>query len=70
MEQNRTKLTVLNLVVLLIAGVAGLAVARASHALTAQVAVCSPGSDSRHAGQLFPDAAGERERLERLEYDD
>ena len=39
MEQNRTKLTLLNLAVLLIAGAAGLGVALTSHVLTATVAI-------------------------------
>jgi hypothetical protein len=38
MEQNRTKLTLVNLVVLLLAGAASLGVALASHVLTATVA--------------------------------
>ena len=43
MEQNRTKLALLNLLVLLIAGAAGFAVAQSTHVLTALVAVCFAG---------------------------
>jgi membrane protease subunit HflK len=71
MEQNRTKLTLTNLFVLLIAGVAGLFIAQMSHTLTAMVAVCFAG-----IGVLvtlvsyFQMRLIERERVERMEYDE
>jgi len=71
MEQNRTKLTLLNLAVLLIAGAAGLGVALNAHVLTATVAVCFSGLGflatlvSYVLMQLV-----EREKNERLEYDE
>ena len=40
MEQNRTKLTLLNLLALLVAGVLGLAIARSAQVLSGQVAAC------------------------------
>src|SRR4051812_37288494 len=71
MEPNRTKLTLLNLAVLLTAGAAGLGVALNSHVLTATVAVCFAGIGflvtliSYVLMQLV-----EREKNERLEYDE
>ena len=71
MEQNRTKLTLLNLAALLMAGGAGLAIARATHALSGQVALCFLA-----LGFLvtlvayFQMRLVERERLERLEFDE
>ena len=71
MEQNRTKLALLNLLVLLIAGAAGFAVAQSAHVLTALVSVCFAA-----VGVLvtfvsyFQMRLVERERLERLEYDE
>ena len=71
MEQNRTKLTLLNLLALLVAGAAGLAIARSTQVLSGQVAACFLG-----LGFLvtlvswFQMRLAERERLERLEYDE
>ena len=71
MEQNRTKLTFLNLLALLIAGGVGLAIARSAHVLSAHVALCFIG-----VGFLvtllsyFQMRLAEREKVERLEYDE
>ncbi len=71
MEQNRTKLTLLNLAVLLIAGAAGLGVALTTHALTATVAVvfCGIGCLATMVTFVLMQLA-EREKNERLEYDE
>src|SRR4030095_2331257 len=67
----RTKLGVLDLLALLIAGGAGLAIARSAQSLSAQVVLCFLG-----VGFLvtlvsyFQMRLAERERLERLEYDE
>jgi modulator of FtsH protease HflK len=71
MEQTRTKLGLLNLLALLIAAAVGLAIARSAQSLSAQVALCFLG-----VGFLvtlvsyFQMRLAERERLERLEYDE
>ena len=71
MEQNRTRLTLLNLLALLVAGGVGFAVARTAHVLSAHVVLCFIG-----VGLLvtlvsyFQMRLAERERLERLEYDE
>src|SRR4051794_12051732 len=71
MEQNRTKLALLNLLVLLIAGAAGFAVAQSTHVLTALVAVCFAGIGFLVTlVSYFQMRLVERERLERLEYDE
>ncbi len=71
MEQNRTKLTILNSLALLIGGLVGLAVARASHALSAQVAVCFFGIGFLVAlVSYFQMRLTERERQEQMEYDE
>lgn len=71
MEQNRTKLTLLNLAALLIAGGAGLAIARSGHVLSGQVALSfvAIGFLVSLVG-YFQMRLVERERLERLEYDE
>jgi len=71
MEQNRTKLTLLNLAVLLIAGAAGLGVALNAHVLTATVAVvfCGIGFLATLVTYVLMQLV-ERERNERLEYDE
>ena len=71
MEQNRTKLTVLNLGALLLAGAIGFGVARSAEALSGQIAACFLA-----VGFLvtlvsyFQMRLVERERLEQLEYDE
>jgi modulator of FtsH protease HflK len=71
MEQNRTKLTVLNLVVLLLAAGIGFVVARSSHVLTAYVGVCFAGIGFLVSlVSYFQMRLVERERLERMEYDE
>jgi regulator of protease activity HflC (stomatin/prohibitin superfamily) len=71
MEQNRTKLTVLNLIVLLLAIGVGFAIARTSHILTAYVAVCFTGIGFLATlVSYFQMRLAERERLERMEYDE
>ena len=71
MEPNRTKLTLLNLAVLLLAGVAGLTVAVFTHALTATVAVvfCGVGFLVTLLSYVLMQLV-EREKNERLEYDE
>jgi membrane protease subunit HflK len=71
MESNRTKLTLLNLAVLLIAGAASLGVAIKSHALTATVAAvfCGLGFLVTLISYVFMQLV-EREKNERLEYDE
>ena len=71
MEPNRTKLTLLNLAVLLIAGAAGLGVALNTHVLTATVAVCFAGLGflATLISYVLMQLA-EREKNERLEYDE
>jgi modulator of FtsH protease HflK len=71
MEQNRTKLTLVNLVVLLLAGAASLGVALASHVLTATVAAvfCGIGFLATLISYVLMQLL-ERERNERLEYDE
>src|ERR1043166_7549736 len=71
MEQNRTKLAVLNLLVLLVAGALGYAVAQSSHVLTALVSVCFAGIGFLVTlVSYFQMRLGERERWGRLEYDE
>jgi modulator of FtsH protease HflK len=71
MEQTRTKLGVLNLLALLIAGGVGLAIARSAQSLSAQVALCFLGIGFLVAlVSYFQMRLAERERLERLEYDE
>jgi regulator of protease activity HflC (stomatin/prohibitin superfamily) len=71
MEQNRTRLTVLNLLALLIAGAAGFAVARHANLLSAHIALCFI-----TIGFLvtlvsyFQMRLVEREKMERFEYDE
>ncbi len=71
MEQNRTRLTLLNLLALLLASAAGFAIARSAHVLSGQIALCFLG-----VGFLvtlvsyFQMRLVERERLERLVYDE
>ena len=71
MEQNRTKLTLLNLVVLLVAGAAGLGVAVNVHVLTATVAAvfCGVGFLVTLISYVLMQLL-EREKNERLEYDE
>src|SRR4051812_39896000 len=71
MEQNRTKLTLLNLIALLVTGGVGLTIARAAHALSAQVALCFIGLGFLVTlVSYFQMRLAERERMERLEYDE
>jgi modulator of FtsH protease HflK len=71
MEQNRTKLTVLNLVVLLLAIGVGFAIARSAHVSTAYMAVCFAGIGFLVTlVSYFQMRLVERERLERMEYDE
>ena len=71
MEQNRTRLTLLNLLALLVAGGVGFAVARTAHVLSAYVALCFIGVGFLVAlVSYFQMRLAERERLERLEYDE
>jgi len=71
MEQNRTKLTVVNLIVLLLAMGVGFAVARTSHVLTAYVGVGFAGIGFLVTlVSYFLMRLVERERLERMEYDE
>ncbi|HTD67436.1 MAG TPA: protease modulator HflK [Candidatus Limnocylindria bacterium] len=71
MEQNRTKLTLVNLLALLIAGGVGLAIARSTHVLSAYVALCFLGIGFLVTlVSYFQMRLVERERLERLEYDE
>ena len=71
MEQNRTKLTLLNLVVLLVASVAALGVALKAHVLTATVAAifCGIGFLVTLVSYVLMQLV-EREKNERLEYDE
>ncbi|HWN95055.1 MAG TPA: SPFH domain-containing protein, partial [Methylomirabilota bacterium] len=71
MQQNRTKLTLVSLLALLFAGIIGFGVARNSHVLTAQIAVCFYGLGFLVAlVSYFQMRLAERERLEQLEYDE
>ena len=71
MEQNRTRLTVLNLLALLAAGAVGFAIARTAHTLAGQAAVALIGVGFFVAlVTYFQMRLAERERLERLEYDE
>lgn len=71
MEQNRTRLTILNLVALLIVGAVGLGVARASNLLPAYVALCFVAIGFLITlVSYFQMRLVEREKLERLEYDE
>ncbi len=71
MEQNRTRLTLLNLGALLVAGGVGIATARSAHVLSGQVAVCFLGLGFLVTlVSYFQMRLAERERLERLEYDE
>ena len=71
MEQNRTKLTLLNLAALLLAGAAALGVALSSHVLTAVVATvfCGVGLLVTLLSYVLMQLL-EREKNERLEYDE
>ena len=71
MEPNRTKLTLLNLAVLLLAGTAALGVALTSHVLTATVATmfCGVGLFVTLLSYVLMQLL-EREKNERLEYDE
>jgi len=71
MEPNRTKLTLLNLAVLLLAGAAALGVALTSHILTATVAAvfCGVGLLVTLLSYVLMQLL-EREKNERLEYDE
>jgi modulator of FtsH protease HflK len=71
MEQNRTKLTLLNLAALLLAGGAALGVALTSHVLTAVVATvfCGVGLLVTLLSYVLMQLL-EREKNERLEYDE
>jgi regulator of protease activity HflC (stomatin/prohibitin superfamily) len=71
MEQNRTKLTIVNLLALLIAAGGGLAVARMSQSFSAHVALAFLALGSLVAAvSWFHMRLVERERLEKLEYDE
>jgi membrane protease subunit HflK len=71
MEQNRTKLTLTNLLVLLAAGASALFIAQSSHALTALVGVCFVGFGVLITlVSYFQMRLVERERNERFEYDE
>ena len=71
MEQNRTKLTVLNLGALLLAGAIGFGVARSAGALSGQIAVCFLGVGFLVTlVSFFQMRLVERERLEQLEYEE
>jgi len=71
MGQNRTKLTVLNLLALLVAGGVGFVIARSAHVLSAYVALCFIGIGFLVTlVSYFQMRLAEREKLERLEYDE
>jgi len=71
MEQNRTKLTVVNLLALFVAIVADIAIAKTSHALTAYAAWPFLALGFLvSAVSYFHMRLVERERLEKLEYDE
>ena len=71
MQPNRTKLTLLNALALLAASLVGLGVAHNSHALTGQVAVCFLALGFLVTlVSYFQMRLAERERLERLEFDE
>ncbi len=71
MEQNRTKLTIVNLLALLIAAGAGLAVARSSQSFAAHVVLTFLALGVLVAAiSWFYMRLLERERLEKLEYDE
>jgi modulator of FtsH protease HflK len=71
MEQNRTRLTLLNLATLLLAGAVAAGIARSGHVLSGSVALCFLALGFLVTlVSYFQMRLSERERLERLEYDE
>jgi hypothetical protein len=70
MEQNRTRLTLVDMLALLAACVGGLVIARSAQVLSGQIALCFLGIGFLVSlVSYFQMRLVERERLERLEYD-